>query len=58
MITLDSNEISVKEGARQMNRTLTKEEAIENIRQLIKARQKDNIKCYEFQLHRIEKSEM
>ena len=42
----------------QMYRTLTKDEAIENIRQLIKARQKDNIKCYEFQLHRIEKSEM
>ena len=42
----------------EMYRTLTKDEAIENIRQLIKARQKDNIKCYEFQLHRIEKSEM
>lgn len=42
----------------QLYRTLTKEEAIENIKQLIKARQKDNIKCYEFQLHRIEKSEM
>ncbi|KAK8830456.1 hypothetical protein WA577_000452, partial [Blastocystis sp. JDR] len=42
----------------QMYRTLTKDEAIENIRQLIKARQKDNIKCYEFQLHRIEKSEI
>ncbi len=42
----------------QMYRTLTKEEAIKNIKQLIKAQQKDNTKCYEFQLHRIEKSEM